>query len=201
MNNMGAGMFELFLTHCVNSYDAGGRELVPHFDNATCRSMRHEHWVIAVDVTEGRRLRRGDDRRLGGWGVEKCKNWLTGSAKNTIEVVARDRCARSIRELGEEPLPNSSLDEMGGEVDRALPKGGRNAKLADTLRCLVIKTSADQRYAAEAILAGYGHKAEKTPPYEKRSNYSELWRGPRKTHYMSSAESGGKALGVGELAR
>ena len=57
-NNMGAGEFELLLTRCLNNYDAGGRESVFHFDNATCQSRRREHWVIAVDVTEGRRLRR-----------------------------------------------------------------------------------------------------------------------------------------------
>ena len=119
---MGAGKFDLLLTHCLSNYDAGGRELAFHFDNATCRSRRREHWVSEVEVAEGRRLRRGGDRRLGGRGVEKRKNWITGSAQNTSDVVARDRCARSIRALGEEPLPNSILDEMRREVERAPPE-------------------------------------------------------------------------------
>ena len=169
-NNMGEEKFELFLTHCVNNYDAGGREMAFHFDNAKCRSRRRERWVSEVDATSGRRLRMGDDRRFGGWGVEKCTNLLKGSAKNTLEVVARDRCARSIRELGDGPLPNSSLDEMRREVERALAKGGRGAKLADALQHLVVKTSADQRYAAEAILDGYWRREERAPPYEKRLN-------------------------------
>ena len=90
---------------------------------------------------------------------------------------------------------------MRGEVERALPKGGWGAKLADDLRHLVVKTSGDQRYAVEAILIGRGHRAERTPPYEKRLNCTELWWAAIKTHYRSSAASERKVLGVGELVR
>ena len=67
-NKMVAEKFELLPTHCVNNYDAGGRELVFRSDNATRRSRRHEHWVSEVEVTAGRRARLGEDRRFGGWG-------------------------------------------------------------------------------------------------------------------------------------
>ena len=114
-NNMGAEKFELLMAHCLRNYDAGGREVAFHFDNATCRSRRHEHWVNEVEVTEGGRIRRGCDQRLGGWGVEKCKNSLTGSEKNTSDVVDRERCDRSLRARGEEPTQDLSLIEMGRE--------------------------------------------------------------------------------------
>ena len=86
-------------------------------------------------------------------------------------------------------MQNLGLEEMRREVARGLPKGGRNAKLAETLRRLAVKIPADQRYAAEAILSGYGNRVERTPPYEKRLNCTEIWRGALKTHYRSSAES------------
>ena len=112
-----------------------------------------------------------------------------------------DRRVQSVRELGEEPRPNLSMGEMR-EVERPPPpKGGWNAKLAENLQDLAVKTSEDQRYAVEAILSGYGNREEREPPYAKRPNCTDLCWGVLRTYYRSAPASGSTALCAGGSVR
>ena len=90
---MGADKFERLISHLIDNYDAGGKSLVMHIDNASCHSRRSTHWVSRAEMEEGKMARRGgEQRRVGGWGQAKCANWLTGSAKDTDQEVAAERC-------------------------------------------------------------------------------------------------------------
>ena len=51
------------------------------------------------------------------------------------------------------------------------------------------------------LLAPYGHRADRTPPYEKRLNGTELWRAIIKTNYRSTHPADRLAQGVAGLIR
>ena len=94
------------------------------------------------------------------------------------------------------------LKDLQSEVDRYLPTGSdRSQKLAGNLREIVDRAASTRRYAVEALLSSYRHRAYRTPPYEKRLNGTELRWAVIKTNYRPTPPADRIAQGVGGLAR
>ena len=60
-DNMDADKFEHLIHHLATKYKDCGKKVVAHFDDASCRSRRHERWVSRVEAEEGASAKRGEE--------------------------------------------------------------------------------------------------------------------------------------------
>ena len=60
-NNMGAEKSELPIRRLERKYKYFGKMAVAHFDNASCRSRRHDRWVSRVEADDGEVAKRGEE--------------------------------------------------------------------------------------------------------------------------------------------
>ena len=94
------------------------------------------------------------------------------------------------------------LKDMQSEVDRYLPKGSdRSKKLAENLRGIVDRAASTHLHDVETLLDSYGHRADRSPPYEKRLNGTEIRMAVIKTNYRSTHPADRLSQGVAGLVR
>ena len=178
----------------VASYDTNGKKLVLHFDNATCHSRRSDHWLPHQEVQEGRMIK---GRRVGGWGPAKCAAWLTGRASGLGDEVAMERCMLALGAMAVAPPTNSTLDQARKCVDDHLPpRGPRSRGGGKNYREIAMNVASSHRFAIDALLEERGFSSERTPPYEKRFNGTELWWASVKNFYRFASLDERKAKGV-----
>ena len=96
---------------------------------------------------------------------------------------------------------NSTMGEARKCVEDHLPPRGPKARGdAKNYRDIAMNVASSRRFAIDSILAEHGYSSDRTPPYEKRFNGTELWRASLKNFYRFASLGERKANGVMGIA-
>ena len=92
---------------------------------------------------------------------------------------------RALIAIGGEPDIGMRLKDTQSEIKRYLPTGApRSRKLEEEqTRGIVDRSEATMRCASDTLIP---HMSERAPPYEKRPDGDELWRGVIETRNRAS---------------
>ena len=197
---MGAEKFEQLLRHIATKYKDCGKKVAIHMEKRFVPLAKKRTLGVAGRGRGGESGEEGRGERLGGWGGAKCANWLTGSAVTLEEGAAKERCRRTLTTIGGELVGDLDIRDLQAVVTERPPTfKGREKGAARKYREIVMETASPCRFAAESLLAEYGFFTDRTPPYEKRFNGTELWWASVKNFYRFSSVSERKDKGVGGL--
>ena len=130
-------------------------------------------------------------------GAAKCTAWLTGRASGLGDEVAVERCVLVLGALGVALPTNSTMGQARKCVEDHLPPRGPKARGgAENYRDIATNVAPSHRFAIDSILAEHGFSPDRTPPYEKRFNGTELWRASVKNFYRFASLDERKVKGV-----